>query len=268
MGRHPSEIDVVQDGVNSPNQLSAASRLNSGTEQQLWVAVALSVVSIGAWIGLLSLGEMGMEAHGVGDAIAFEAGWLLMMTAMMLPSSLPFVLLVRRTATTRRDEATALAVTAYLGVWGVTGAAAYAVAVTVEATTMTIAFVLAGAGAYQLTPLKSWCLRRCRSPLGFFMQHWRASTRMTAFRLGALHGVHCVGCCWALMLVLVGALGMRLEWVALLAGVVLAEKVLPVGERFSRATGAVLLVAAAAVLLAPEAFGLGDSVMEMSAPSM
>jgi len=105
--------------------------------------------------------------------------------------------------------------------------------------------VLALAGAYQFTQLKNVCLRSCRSPLDFIALRWGRGP----FRLGIEHGAYCVGCCWALMAVLVGAAAMDLTVAAVIAAVVFAEKVLPAGESTARVAGCVLLGAAIVVLV-------------------
>ena len=212
-----------------------------------------------AWVGLVAMGEMRMAGVGIGAVAAFEGAWLVMMTAMMLPTAMPLVLLLRTAAASgRAGEATALAVAGYLALWGVAGGGAYAASVLLEPTTPAVAGVLLAAGTYQLTPLKAWCLRRCRSPVSFLMTHWGSRSRLAPLRLGALHGIHCVGCCWALMLVLVVALGMGLAWVALVTGLVLVEKVMPGGERWARPLGFAFVALAAVVVVDPGMFGLSD----------
>jgi predicted metal-binding membrane protein len=104
------------------------------------------------------------------------------------------------------------------------------------------------AGVYQLSPLKDACLSRCRSPATFLSQHWRPGVA-GALRLGALHGAWCVGCCWMLMALLFVFGVMNMTWVAALAVLVLAEKMLPRGEWVGRAVGLLLLVAAGATWL-------------------
>jgi len=99
---------------------------------------------------------------------------------------------------------------------------------------------LLAAGAYQLTPLKRVCLRHCRSPFAFVAQHWQDG-RLGALRMGLRHGGYCLGCCWALFAVLVAAGVMSLAWMLLLTLVVFAEKVLPRGERSSKAVGIAFL---------------------------
>jgi len=99
---------------------------------------------------------------------------------------------------------------------------------------------LAVAGVYQLTPAKQACLRKCRGPADFLMQHWGRGP----LRLGLAHGVWCLGCCWALMAVLVIVGMMGLWWVVGLAAIVALEKLTRRGVLVSRVTGVVLLGAA------------------------
>jgi predicted metal-binding membrane protein len=101
-----------------------------------------------------------------------------------------------------------------------------------------------------LSPLKQACLRVCRSPLGFLLGHWRAGLRGSLV-LGWSHAVYCLGCCWALMVVLVAAGAMGLAWVLLITAVVAAEKLLPRGEWIARATGGAFLLLGVAVALRP-----------------
>jgi predicted metal-binding membrane protein len=100
--------------------------------------------------------------------------------------------------------------------------------------------VLALAGVYELSPLKSACLRRCRDPVSFLMRHYRSGP----IRLGVAHGTWCIGCCVGLMVVLVLAASMSLAWAAAIAVVVTAQKVLRIGQPLASATGVVLLAAA------------------------
>jgi predicted metal-binding membrane protein len=107
--------------------------------------------------------------------------------------------------------------------------------------------ILIAAGLYQLTPLKSACLTRCQSPLGFLMSNWRDGNK-GALQLGLRHGVYCLGCCWALMCVLFVVGVMNLAWVAALTAFVLLEKLGPAGTRIAR-VGGVLLAGLGVVLL-------------------
>jgi predicted metal-binding membrane protein len=98
------------------------------------------------------------------------------------------------------------------------------------------------AGLYQVTPLKYYCLEKCRSPLHFVVTHWQGRRdRLQAFRLGVRHGLFCVGCCWSLML-LVFAVGVgNLGWMLMLGAVMALEKNLPWGRWFSALVGALLV---------------------------
>jgi predicted metal-binding membrane protein len=99
------------------------------------------------------------------------------------------------------------------------------------------------AGGYQLTPLKRACLRTCQSPLGFLMSHWRAGAA-GAFRMGLEHGAYCVGCCWALMLLLFAGGVMNLVVILALTAWVAIEKIAPFGQQSARVGGALLAVVA------------------------
>src|SRR5205085_4672476 len=107
--------------------------------------------------------------------------------------------------------------------------------------------ILIAAGAYQLTPAKSACLRQCQSPLGFLLSHWRGGGA-GAFRMGLRHGGYCLGCCWALMCVLFAVGVMNLAWVGALTAFILIEKTGPVGVGVVRTGGLVMI--ASGVLLA------------------
>jgi predicted metal-binding membrane protein len=115
--------------------------------------------------------------------------------------------------------------------------------------------VLVVAGAYQFSPLKTACLRACQSPLGFLMARWRAGYVGT-LRLSLAHALYCIGCCWALMVVLVAAGAMGLHWVLLIAALVAAEKLVPGGVLIARAAGVALVVLGVLVAINPGLYGL------------
>jgi predicted metal-binding membrane protein len=117
-----------------------------------------------------------------------------------------------------------------------------------EATPRVAAILLMTAGIYQLSPLKAACLRVCRSPLSFIAQHWRGGAG-GAFRMGADHGVYCLGCCWALMLLLFAGGVMNLAVIAALTAAVLVEKLAPFGEQTARISGVLLIAAGAWVFV-------------------
>ena len=230
-------------------------------------SVALLLVAAAAWASVVrsSLRDdmmmtMPMPAT-IADGLAFVVGWGVMMTAMMLPSALPMIALygaVRGGAAGAAGGGVPVVMFAlvYVVVWAATGVPVYLVhtllmALAEPAFAYVIAVILLAAGAFQLSPLKQACLRACRSPLGFLLGHWRAGRR-GSLALGWAHAVYCLGCCWALMLVLVAAGAMGLAWVLLITALVAAEKLLPAGEWVARAAGGVLLLLGAAVALRPD----------------
>lgn len=186
--------------------------------------LALVAATAIAWVALTGY-EPPMGLAG------FIAGWTLMMVAMMLPSIAPLVLLYRGP----RSRLAA----GYLAVWSAIGVLPYAAMEWDLAPALPI--VLALAGAYELSPLKSACLRRCRSAPTFLMEHYRSGP----LRLGVEHGVWCSGCCVGLMAVLVLAASMSLAWAAAIAAAVFVQKVLRFGAASAQLTGVALLVAAA-----------------------
>jgi len=101
---------------------------------------------------------------------------------------------------------------------------------------------LIAAGLYQMTPLKNVCLQHCRSPVHFLAGRWRKGAT-GAFRTGLHHGLYCLGCCWALMLLLFVGGVMNLLWIAALAALVLLEKIIPRGDLLGRASGSLLVLA-------------------------
>lgn len=188
------------------------------------------------------------------------AMWWIMMIAMMTPSAAPTILLyarVHRHELSRHDVQDRIAPTGvfaagYLTVWLGFSIVATALHWALERAGLVSATmmgsrsrwlsggVLLAAGLYQLLPLKNVCLAHCRSPTAFLSRHWRPHAS-GAFRLGAMHGTYCVGCCWMLMALLFVGGAMNLAWIAALAVLVLIEKVLPAGPWVGRATGVVLI---------------------------
>jgi predicted metal-binding membrane protein len=174
--------------------------------------------------------------------------WAVMMAAMMLPSAAPMILLVGG----GRGYLVGLG---YLFVWtvfsvGATALQSLLMRLTILTPMMEVsghaasALLLAIAGIYQLTPLKHACLTTCQSPMAFLSRRWRSGT-FGAFRMGVDHGVYCVGCCWALMVLLFAGGVMNLVVIAALTLFVAFEKLVPLGVWGPRVTGAALLVAAA-----------------------
>ena len=189
----------------------------------------------------------------------FLGTWTVMMAAMMLPSATPMILLHRLGANgrVRTQLWSATFVAGYLVVWAsvgiiVWGAAIAANAIVMpEARALGVAAILLIAGVYQFTPLKSTCLRTCRTPADFLLTHWHRGLSGQV-RLGVEHGLYCLGCCWALMALFVGAGAMSLVWAVGIALVVLVEKVRPEGIAFGRIAGALLIAAAVIVFAQPD----------------
>jgi predicted metal-binding membrane protein len=207
----------------------------------LVVGAGLLLVSVAAWAALLAMGdEMPMGAG------LWIGAWTVMMAAMMLPSTSPLVLLYARQSTATSST---LLTAGYVAVWAGVGLAAYGIDMRLpDPSNRVVGSVLIGAGLYQLTPLKTACLKRCRNPADFLVTHWRRG-RVGALRLGVEHGAYCVGCCWALMGVLIVAGSMSLAWVVAIALVVAGEKLLPAGQLFGRLGGVGLLVAGIVVVV-------------------
>lgn len=191
--------------------------------------------------------------------------WTVMMVAMMLPSAAPTILMYGAMVRKNGERGTVLPAlwiftTGYLLVWTAFSIAATGLQWMLERTSLlTSAMTLSSAtlsglalivaGVYQLTPLKQACLGKCRNPLEFLVTRWRAGPG-GAFRMGVEHGMYCVGCCWALMLLLFVAGVMNLAWVALIAGFVLVEKLLPPVRGVSLAMSLALILAGSGLLFA------------------
>jgi predicted metal-binding membrane protein len=222
-------------------------------------ATLLLGAALVAWIVTverMSGTDMGPGTN-LGGAGWFVGIWVTMMAAMMLPSVAPMVLLFDRVSAEKAKRGRAYVPTwifaaSYLVVWTIYGLAAYALYRGIRA--LDLGFLgwdrqgpyIAGAlvalaGLYELTPLKSVCLRHCRSPMHFVLGGWREGVT-GAVRMGAEHGAYCVGCCWGLMLVLFALGVMSLFWMGVVAALIFAQKVLPYGDRLARVF-AVALVA-------------------------
>jgi predicted metal-binding membrane protein len=215
-------------------------------------AAGLAAITLAAWAALIAGTPMA-------DPPTFLVAWTVMMVAMMLPSSAPMFLLYRLSASDgpNGELRTFLFGAGYLLVWAAVGMVVLVVQSTLDSLVspelrpLGVAAVLLAAGVYQFTPLKATCLRACQTPADFLVRHWRAGT-LGALRLGLDHGLYCLGCCWALMAVLVAAGGMGLAWVALIALIVLVEKLVPRAVWFSRAVGVAFVLGAVLVLFRPE----------------
>lgn len=236
------------------------------TRDRLIVVAALLIVVGLAWTYLWTGPGMSMMMPAVwtpGYAVLMFFMWWIMMVAMMLPSAAPMILVFARAnhqqlEASRARVATSAFVLGYLATW-----AAFSLVATlaqwalernslltsslVPAGVLLSASILIVAGLYQLTPVKQACLRRCRSPLTFISTHWRQGPH-GALRMGFLHGIFCVGCCWVLMALLFVGGVMNLYWIAGLALFVLFEKTVPAGHLVGYVAGVVLLACGTGML--------------------
>jgi predicted metal-binding membrane protein len=183
--------------------------------------------------------------------VLYVAGWMLMLAAMMLPTTLPVLAILDRMTVRRADHGllVGLAVAGYVTVWAGFGVAAHLADLALASGVRQSAWltfngwalgaaVLTLAGLFQFSGLKRRCLERCRTPLGQVMQHWRGRRpRREAWGLGLAHGAFCVGCCWALMLIMFVVGTGNVGWMLLLGLTMAAEKNFPWGRRLSTPLG-------------------------------
>lgn len=190
--------------------------------------------------------------------------WVVMMVGMMLPSAAPAILLFAMILRNSDQASAPVARTyafmsGYLLAWTAFSAMATALQwmlaktallspMMVSAHSWLSASLLIVAALYQLTPLKQTCLQGCRAPADFLSRHWRPGLG-GALRLGIHHGLYCVGCCWALMLLLFAGGVMSLLWIGAITIYVLAEKLAPRGAQNGRWSAVVLLLVAAWMLV-------------------
>jgi predicted metal-binding membrane protein len=192
----------------------------------------------------------------------FVGVWVVMMAAMMLPSVAPTVALYSQMTKTRSPVAPLLFTAGYLIAWTGVGVLAFVLATAgghVSGDPLTwdragrwvTGATLIVAAVYELTPLKDVCLGKCRSPLGFLLGSWR-SGRSGALQMGARHGAWCIGCCWALMASLFALGLMSVAWMAVVAGLIAFEKLIPFRRTATYATAAILLLLGLFVIAAPD----------------
>lgn len=213
-----------------------------------WAARRMTGMDGGPWT---SLGGLGW----------FLALWVAMMAAMMLPSVAPTIALYARMTAKRSPADGLLFAGGYLATWTLAGAVAYGLAAAGgrldhgalawdRAGRWFAAATLAAAAVYELTPLKDACLGRCRSPLGALLGSWRGGRR-GAVSMGAKNGAWCVGCCWALMASLFALGIMSIVWMAFIASLIAAEKLMPWRRTATWATTAILVAIAVLLVASP-----------------
>jgi predicted metal-binding membrane protein len=263
----------------SPRATAPSAPASLPRADRVWISASLIAIATLSWLYLLMLDHemsamqidsamtsainsamktvmqpMAKPWSAVDFALTF-AMWWVMMTGMMLPSALPMVEMFARINRNKREKGkpyvpAMVFAAGYLLAWGIYSLAATGAEWTLESLALmspmgavnSPAFggmVFIAAGIYQFTPLKQACLRHCRSPLSFILNSWRDGST-GALQMGASHGFYCLGCCWILMLLLFAVGVMNLLWVAIIAVLVLLEKLLPAGVGVARLSGAVM----------------------------
>lgn len=236
--------------------MSSAPDLTTRVLRHERVLLAITITALAAlcWWYVATAATASPAAMGpmpeppVGGLISM---WWLMMIAMMLPSATPAILLYSRIRETRHEKAaiaqTWVFLSGYLAVWLFFSIIAAFSQRLVTGPSMALhsrlaeSALLIGAGLYQLSPVKSACVRQCRTPAEFLTRHWRPGLD-GAVRLGVAHGAYCLGCCWMLMtLLFVGGM-MNLLWIAGLTLLVAGEKLLPRGDLVRRTSSIALLL--------------------------
>ena len=251
-------ITAPRDGRGGVTPALIAARARLGL-----VAVLIALAAIGWW----STAERmrGMDDGpwtALGTLGWFLGVWVVMMAAMMFPSVAPTVALYSKLKHTRALGAPLLFASGYLLVWSAVGLMAYALAriggrlfgdvlAWDNAGRWVAGATLLVAAAYELTPLKDVCLGKCRTPLGFLLGSWRDGLS-GALEMGARHGAWCVGCCWALMASLFALGVMSVVWMAVVAGIIAVEKLIPSRRVATYGTAALLLVLGLLMLVAPD----------------
>jgi len=241
-----------------PHEIAVLSPAQTGMEPSI-----PSVASGHSGIAGMTISPIPWTA---GYALVLFSMWWLMMIAMMLPSAAPMVLLyaaVTRKGLARADDsgpnapscrlrsATTAFIAGYLLIWGGFSLLAVAAqwvlvregllsAMMMSTNRLLGSGLLMAAGFWQLTPLKTICLRHCRAPLSFLSAHWRPGAG-GAFTMGIKHGVFCLGCCWFLMTLLFYGGVMNLSWIIGLALFVFVEKMMPAGLVVARMIGLLLI---------------------------
>jgi predicted metal-binding membrane protein len=232
----------------------------------LLLATAAWGVLINQSAGMVG-GPMTELTMGMG-ALLFLAIWVVMMVAMMFPTAAPMIMMFHRIHTEHRRRGRAFVPTwifvgAYLVIWIGAGALAYVGATGAQTLAAMKPEILAHAaqlggvvlilaGLYQLSPLKTRCLTKCRSPLAFLLGSWRDGAR-GAVRMGLEHGVYCLGCCWLLFVILFPLGMMNVAAMAIITALIFAEKALPLGRRIGQVAAVALLAYGSVVVAVPAA---------------
>jgi predicted metal-binding membrane protein len=254
--------------VSEPGQLAPPGVARRETALLLIAAAAAWAATVAVARGMAGMtGTMGL------GLLVFVPMWTLMMAAMMLPSVTPVATLYARTVQANRAARIAGLVAGYLAVWAAAGLPAFGLAWLAGwlagghpgGAHLAAVAVFAVCGAYQLSPLKDRCLAHCRSPLGLLLHYGSYRGRLRDLRVGVHHGGYCLGCCWALMVILIAVGVMNVAAMVGLAALVLIEKTWSRGRVAGRLAGVAALALAAAIIWFPWlAPGLHAAPMMMS----
>lgn len=251
--------------------------VTSGPRDRTRTFVVLALVAAALWLAIGTWarsmepmpGTMGLSL------VAFVGMWSLMMAAMMLPSSVPLIGLYARAIRTDRGRHLTLFGMGYLLAWATTAVPVFGLSWGAGElasdhsrwATGGAATIFAVAGIYQLTPLKERCLHHCRTPLSHLLHYSSYRGRLRDLRAGLHHGLYCLGCCWALMVLMVAFGVMNLWAMVVLAGVIALEKQWAHGRAVARAVGVLCLLLALAVPFLPRlapGFDALDGSMSMN----
>lgn len=234
------------------------------------IVFSLTAVTLLSWIYLIDMAKD--MSSGSGSCCLIPAKihhwdpayfWMMfvmgavMMVGMMVPSAAPMILIYAGIARKAKQEGNVIAPTfaftfGYILMWTVFSLAATVLQWQLDKFTLLSpmmvsnspkfgASILIAAGIYQWLPIKNSCLKHCRSPFHFISNHWKRGFT-GAMRMGIEHGIFCIGCCWALMLLLFVGGVMNILWIALITVFVLLEKVLPLGEHGGRLSGILMIL--------------------------
>jgi predicted metal-binding membrane protein len=236
----------------------AAVRVRLGLVALLFVLAGLAWWSTADRMAGMDAGP-GTELGALGW---FVGVWIVMMAAMMFPSVAPTVALYSRMARSNSPVAPLVFTAGYVVAWAAVGVVAFGVykagrallgpeLAWDEGGRWLAGGILVVAAVYELTPLKDVCLSKCRSPLGFLIGAWRTGLSGAA-EMGIRHGAWCIGCCWALMASLFALGVMSLGWMAFVAGLIAAEKLLPWRRVAIYGTAALLLALGIVLIVAPD----------------
>jgi predicted metal-binding membrane protein len=233
------------------------------TLERILLVILLGLLTLAAWI---SLGLQGDSIHAIHHHLPgmmgagflhnfflFVPGWAAMTIAMMLPTALPILRIFHNFASQRRDRALllTLVVGGYLITWILFGILVFLIIYFAgnsvhrflpRVMNLGTPVVVLVAGLFQFSSLKYRCLDKCRSPFSFVMQYWQGRKyQWLAFRLGIDHGLFCVGCCWALMMLMFVVGFESLTWMFVLAAIMAVEKNVSWGKKLSAPVGIALI---------------------------